>query len=82
MGRRAPIQAAYSAHNNGRRAIFGGSRIASRTSRGDQVPIIPDQRVFLVETMGLEPTTPCLQTRPTRMMANADEPLRLISGAI
>jgi hypothetical protein len=35
-----------------------------------------------VETMGLEPTTPCLQIRPTRKVANTDERLRLVRGAI
>lgn len=33
-----------------------------------------------VETMGLEPTNPCLQTRPTRTVAIVDEQLRLISA--
>ena len=32
----------------------------------------------MVETMGLEPTTPCLQIRPTRTAANTDELLRLV----
>jgi hypothetical protein len=32
--------------------------------------------------MGLEPTTPCLQIRPTRTVANGDERLRLVSGTI
>jgi hypothetical protein len=32
--------------------------------------------------MGLEPTTPCLQIRPTWTMADTDERLRLVSGAI
>jgi hypothetical protein len=31
-----------------------------------------------VETMGLEPTTPCLQIRPTRTVANDGERLCLI----
>ena len=43
----------------------------------------PDQGVdskveTLVETMGLEPTTPCLQIRPTRTATNDDELLWLI----
>ena len=35
-----------------------------------------------VETMGLEPTTPCLQTCPTRITADGDERLSLIRGMI
>jgi hypothetical protein len=35
-----------------------------------------------VETMGLEPTTPCLQIRPIRKRANADELSRQISGSM
>ena len=33
----------------------------------------------MVETMGLEPTTPCLQIRPTWTMADGGERLCLIS---
>src|SRR5579863_8491725 len=33
-----------------------------------------------VETMGLEPTTPCLQIRPTRTRTDVDERLRLVRG--
>ena len=45
--------------------------------------IEPDQRRYsAVETMGLEPTTPFLQIRPTRTVANALERLRQIRGTI
>jgi hypothetical protein len=35
-----------------------------------------------VETMGLEPTTPCLQIRPIWTTANGDERLRQIRGTM
>jgi hypothetical protein len=57
-----------------------------------QLPRVADERerpgeslitfFHAVETMGLEPTTPCLQIRPTRTTANSDDRLRQIRGAI
>ena len=35
-----------------------------------------------VETMGLEPTTPCLQIRPSRTATNDCERLRHVSGPL
>ncbi len=44
---------------------------------------MPDHGLFLeVETMGLEPTTPCLQIRPTRTRANGDERRRQVRRTI
>jgi len=39
-------------------------------------------KAHLVETMGLEPTTPCLQICPIRTVANNDGRIRLVSVAI
>jgi hypothetical protein len=38
--------------------------------------------ISVVETSGLEPPTPCLQIRPIRTRANADELSRQISGSM
>jgi hypothetical protein len=44
---------------------------------------MPGQARYLsVKTMGLEPTAPCLQIRPTCTAANSDGRLRLVRGTI
>ena len=55
--------------------------------RGSRVPAAeiqtgPDQPVCVVETSGLEPPTPCVQTRMTRIHTDADKRKVLVKRGV